>query len=272
MGSTFGGANFVSPPGVTTTILPAPASTQISIGDFLYWTGSYAQPLSSKTGSGTAALDQADIAGSFAGVAQQARIAAQTTAGGYPGNPINGIVIATDVVYEANCSSATFECGDLVGVVSSGAAATGAISDQSVVGVAQENLAIGYVIQKYSSATTRVRCRLLGKNQLSFANPNTRAVGATQVAGPGTLAAGANTTLTVASASIQVGTPTANRDVTLPAVAQSKGLVFYVVNNAAATHGFVVKNAGGSTIGTVAATKTGIFFCDGTAWYCTLGA
>lgn len=272
MGSTFGGSNFVSPPGVTTTILPAPASTQISIGDFLYWTGTYAQPLSAKTGSGTAAVDQADIAAAFVGVAQQARISAQTTAGGYPGNPINGIVVGTDVVYEANCSSATFECGDLVGVVSSGAAATGAISDQSVVGVANPALAIGYVIQKYSSATTRVRIRLLGKNQLAFANPNARAVGSAQVPGPGTLAAGADTTLTLASASIQAGTPTANRNVTLPALTQSKGLIFYIVNKAAATYGFVVKDPSGTTIKTVPALGTGIFFCDGTAWYGVLSA
>jgi hypothetical protein len=273
MGSTFGGSNFVQPPGVTTTILPAPASTQISIGDFLYWNGTNVVPFSAATGSGTAAIDQSTISDAFAGVAQQARITAQAVAGGYPGNPINGIIVGTDVVYEANCASATFECGDLVGALSSGAAAVGAISDQSVVAVAQENLAIGYVIQKYSSATTRVRVRLLGKNSgVSRANPNARSIGDSQVVGPGTLAAGADTTLTVASASIQVGVPTATRIVTLPAVASSKGLVFYIVNNAAATHAFTVKNAGATTIGSVAATKTGIFFCDGSAWYATIGS
>jgi hypothetical protein len=113
---------------------------------------------------------------------------------------------------------------------------------------------------------------LLGKNQIAFANPNARQVGSGQIVGPGTLAAGAATTLTVGSAAIQVGTPTATRIVTLPTVASSKGLVFYIVNTAAATHAFTVNNAGATTIGTVAATKTGIFFCDGTAWYATIGS
>jgi hypothetical protein len=97
-------------------------------------------------------------------------------------------------------------------------------------------------------------------------------LGEAQIVGPGTLAAGAATTLTVGSATIQVGTPTAGRDVNLTAVASSKGLVFYIVNTAAATHAFTVKNAGGTTIGSVAATKTGIFFCDGAAWYATIGS
>ena len=171
MSANFGGYRFVLPSGVTTTVLPVPASTQISIGDLLYWTGTYAQPLSSYTGNGNAVVDQASIAAAFVGVAQQGRIAAQTTAGGYPDYPINGIVIGTDLVYEASCASNTFECGDLVGIVSDGTSAAGAISDQSVVGVANENLAIGYVIQKYSSATTSVRVRILGKNSNGFANP-----------------------------------------------------------------------------------------------------
>lgn len=271
MGSIFGGSRFVLPGPVATTVLNVPASTTISIGDLLYWNGTAAVPLSAATGSGTALIDQATIAASFVGVSQQGRISAQTTTG-YPDFPITGIVIGTDVIYEADCASATFEAGDLVGVISSGAAAVGAVSDQSVVAVSQPNLAIGYVVQKYSSATTTVRVRLLGKNQIAFANPNARQVGSGQVAGPGTLAAGAGTTLTVASAAIQVGTPTATRIVTLPAVASSKGLIFYIVNNAAATHAFTVNNAGATTIGTVAATKTGIFFCDGTAWYATIGS
>ena len=272
MGATFGGYRFVLPPGVNTTTLPVPASTQISIGDLLYWTGTYAQPLSLYTGNGNAVVDQASIAAAFVGVAQQGRIAAQTTAGGYPDFPINGIVIGTDVVYEATCASATFECGDLVGIVSDGTAAAGAIGDQSVVAVSNSNLAIGYVIQKYSSATTSVRVRLLGKNQTSFANPNLRALGDSQAVGPGTLAAAATTTLTAASAAVQVGVPTAAQDVVLPAVGVSKGLTFWIVNNSAGANTYTVKNAGGSTIVSVAQNKRAVVFCDGAAWYGILTA
>lgn len=272
MSSNFGGYRFVLPAGVNTTVLPVPGSTTISIGDLLYWTGTYAQPLSAYTGNGNAVVDQASIAAAFVGAAQQGRIAAQTTAGGYPDYPINGIVIGTDLVYEASCASATFECGDLVGVVSDGTAAAGAVSDQSVVGVANENLAIGYVIQKYSSATTTVRVRLLGKNSTGFANPNQRPLGGLQATGPGTLNAGSATTLTAASAAIQVGIPTAAQDVTLPAVAISKGLQFFIINNSAGAYTYTVKNAGGSTIVSVAQNKRALVVCDGAAWYGILTA
>jgi hypothetical protein len=33
-----------------------------------------------------------------------------------------------------------------------------------------------------------------------------------------------------------------------------------------------VKNPAGTTIGSIAATKSGIFFCDGAAWYATVGS
>lgn len=272
MGTAFGGYRFVLPASVNTTVLPVPGSTVISIGDLLYWTGTYAQPLSSYTGNGNAVVDQASIAAAFVGVAQQGRIAAQTTAGGYPDYPINGIVIGTDLVYEATCASATFECGDLVGVVSDGTAAVGAVADQSVVAVSNPNLAIGYVIQKYSTATTVVRIRLLGKNSTGFANPSERALGTLQATGPGTLAAAATTTLTAASAAIQVGVPTAGQDVNLPAVGVSKGLQFWIVNNSAGAFSYTVKNAGGSTIVTVAQNKRALVVCDGVAWYGILTA
>jgi hypothetical protein len=48
--------------------------------------------------------------------------------------------------------------------------------------------------------------------------------------------------------------------------------VFYVVNLAPATHAMTVKNPAGTTIGSIAATKSGIFFCDGAAWYATVGS
>ena len=273
MSTSFGGFRFVLPFGVNTTVLPAVASTAISIGDLLYYDGTNVKPLSALTGGASAAIDQVTVSLGFAGVAQQGRIAAQTTAGGYAGFPISGILINTDCIYEADCASATFGVGDLVGPISDGLGAAASISDQSVVGVANGNSAIGYVVQKYTSATTKVRVRLLGVNQTTGnANPTNRIMGGGQIVGPGTLAAAATTTLTVASAALQVGTPTAGVQVNLPALASSKGLVFYIVNLAPATHAMTVKNPAAATIGSVAATKTGIFFCDGTAWYATIGS
>ena len=273
MSANFGGSRFVLPFGVNTTVLPAPASTQIAVGDLLYYDGTNVKPFSGLTGGASIAIDQVTAAAGFAGVAQQARVVAQTTAGGYAAFPINGVLVNTDCVYEADCASAVFAVGDLVGVISDGLGAVASIQDQSVVAVANPAQSIGRVVQKYVSATTKVRVRLTGINQhIGFANPVSRNVGNGQVAGPGVILAAATTTLTVASASIQVGLPTAAVQVNLPALASSKGLIFYIANTAPATHAMTVKNPAGTTIGTVSATKTGIFFSDGVAWYATIGS
>lgn len=56
----------------------------------------------------------------------------------------------------------------------------------------------------------------------------------------------------------------ASRDVMLPAV--ENGLFFSIVNTADANESLVVKNAGGSTIGTVGQGECGEFWSDGSAW------
>lgn len=58
------------------------------------------------------------------------------------------------------------------------------------------------------------------------------------------------------------------RDVTLPAA--SAGLCFKIVNAADASETITVKNAAGSTIGTLAQNRVGEFFCSDEAtpaWY-----
>lgn len=75
----------------------------------------------------------------------------------------------------------------------------------------------------------------------------------------------ANKTLIDADYPLQVLTPTAARDVTLPAVAASNH-PFYIVNKSA-SYELTVKNAGGTTIGTVAISSSGSFASDGTAWH-----
>lgn len=272
MSAIFGGNRFVLPAGQTTAAFPVASGAVISPGDLLYWNAgsSVVSPLSAKTGLGAAVLDQADVSSLFAGVALQGRIAAQTGSG-YPANPAAGINVAVDCVYEADCASATFEIGDLVGPVSTGAAAAAAISDQSVVAVARKNLAIGFVVARYATATTKVRVQLYGKAHVD-GNPNVgNAIGARQNSASASLA-DSNATLTVASAPIQVGVPTAARDVTLPAVAYSAGLQFYIVNNSAGANTLTVKNAGGSTIVSVAQNKRAVVICDGATWFGLLGA
>lgn len=271
MSSTFGGSRFVLPNDLSTVAFPVASGVVISIGDLLYWdsSNSVVKPLSAYTGSGAAVADQAAIAGTFAGVAQQARIAAQTTSG-YPAYPANGLSVNQNCIYEADCDAATFEPGDLVGIVSDGTAAAGAIQDQKVVKVTRPSLAIGVVVARYPSNTTTVRVRLQGKIT-DLVNPNLAGIGGRQGYASATLA-DSNVTLTAASAPIQVGVPTAARDITLPAVALSGGLTFYVVNNSAGANSYTVKNASAATIGTVAQNKRGVFFCDGSAWYGIVGA
>lgn len=58
-----------------------------------------------------------------------------------------------------------------------------------------------------------------------------------------------------------------NRDVTLEAVGVSSGMERLIVNIADAAENLVVKNAGGSTIGTINQNEEGTFYCDGSAWY-----
>ena len=55
------------------------------------------------------------------------------------------------------------------------------------------------------------------------------------------------------------------QNVTLPAVASSKGLEFYVTASGAAA--LTVKNVGAVTIGVVDPGSTGTFLCDGATWY-----
>lgn len=76
-----------------------------------------------------------------------------------------------------------------------------------------------------------------------------------------------NRTLTAGSGNVQRLDPGGSaRDVTLPAEASSKGGWFLVINAADAAENLVVKDDGGSTIGTMNQNDAGLFSCDGTSW------
>lgn len=254
-----------------TAVLPSASAQAQEICALCYWDGSAVRPFSYLTGSGSAVLDQEKVASAFVGAAIQKKITAELNTG-HPAYPTTGLLYATDTTVLADCASATFECGDLVGAVSAAATAQGDVSDNTVVAVGSSRLAIGWVVEKYASATTKVLIRLLGKNS-HFKNPNLiyNGIGGTQ---PMTSEAAADSavTLTVASKMIQTCIPTAARTFTLPAVAQSKGMCFIIVNNSAGANTITVQNAAASTIGTVAQNKRSIFFCDGATWFAITGA
>lgn len=154
MSTNFGGGRFSKPADHRLIRYPAAAGVVISVGDLLYWDGSVVKPLSALVGSGTAATDRAAIHDAFVGVSTQQRLAAQ---------PAGQVEVISDCIYEADCaSSANYLPGDLVGAVSSGAAAAGAVSDQNVVEVSAAAESIGVVIAFTSGAITKVTCRLYG--------------------------------------------------------------------------------------------------------------
>lgn len=82
-----------------------------------------------------------------------------------------------------------------------------------------------------------------------------------------------NLTLTVDDTPLQFLDPGgAGRDVTLPAVASSKGLFFIISNEADALEILTVKDAAAATIVTPTQNEACIVFCDGTTWSGLVGA
>lgn len=82
----------------------------------------------------------------------------------------------------------------------------------------------------------------------------------------GTASITANYTLTVNHPPLNFITPDAARDITLPAVADSDGLTFVIVNTAAGAYTLSVKNVGGTTIVSLAQNAIGIVTCNGVDW------
>jgi hypothetical protein len=260
--ANFGGFRFQYPQGTQFARYLAPASLQISQGDLLYWTGSVAQPLSAKAILGTQVLDQAAIAaGLFLGACMSGRIASQ--AGSVW--PADSIDVVADTPYLADCASATFEEGDLVGVVRN--VGNTALQDQNVVGVVNPALAIGRVIRREPVAVTSVLIQLFGKNTWQGV-PNNQSMFARQGNGV-TALADSNGAVDHTMGPILTMVPTAARNQTLPVEAQSKGLGFEFTNNSAGAFAVTFQSSAAGAIkgnGVVPQNKTAILWCDGTNW------
>ena len=246
--------------------LPFPASTANDVYDLLYWDDSanVCKKASARTDLTTAALNQADFAPLFIGVAGDQRLSTETSTG----STSNRRVIL-EGVFDCDCASATFEIGDYVGVARD---SNNSVNfNQKVVGVAGPHLAIGRVVKREGSSVTKVRC-FLSAYEFGFFN-YTR--GNRQLNGA-IAATDADTTLTVsqlAGATIATMTPTAARKIIMPSEARSTGLMLYINNLAGATHAINVRNsADGATQISIPASKAGIVWCDGTTWRGIVGA
>ena len=130
------------------------------------------KPFDQYVATGTVNTDQAAIRAVFAGVALQGKLAADTS-GGYPAFNGEGITFAPDALYEADCAAATFEPGDLVAASVTAAAGAGNVASQSLVKTTDAGEALGYVVERYASNTTKVRVRLIGRwSPYNFADYN----------------------------------------------------------------------------------------------------
>ena len=246
------------------TVTPlVPASTALAAGTLGWYdtANNLFKAASARSDLGSLAANQADFAPLFLGVLLDQRLAAEATS--------DRRLVATDGIFDCDCASASFKLGDLVGV---DRASTPLNYDAQVVAVTQPHLAIGVVVKDTGGASmTSVRCRLTSKFAAALYSQDPTLFGG-QRAGSAALA-DADVTLTVASALIQTGVPTAARKVILPAPAVSKGLAFLIVNNSAGANALNVRDNGdATTLAAVAQNKRALAFCDGTTWFALLGA
>lgn len=229
----------------------------IAFGDLMYNAGSdIARPADKMTTLGTEALDQAQFAAVFLGIAAEQILSTET-------NTTKRFTLRRRGVRTFNCPSQTWNKGDLVGVYSNGTT----LDPQQVDKVTTPMLAIGKVAKYYSSATTTVEVEYQSRYVGDIGAADMQFPGLLSGQGAGVTAmSDTNTTLTVASNPFQTMTPTADRTVTLPAVAQSKGMGFVITNLATNLFYLNVKNAGGTFIGIVGPGETCLFLCDGATW------
>mgnify|MGYP006296970757 CR=1 FL=1 len=155
MSSLFNGNNFVLPFEDHTVNLKAKASTNISIGDFVCWDSANKVLVPVDVSVAGVTDDAGNIALTFAGVASQTELSANTNQG-YPVFPAGyyGISVQTECLYNATIGSGTYDVGTLVKAVA-GSPTTVATTNQAA------GDAIGYIVAQYDSATTKVRVRLI---------------------------------------------------------------------------------------------------------------
>ncbi len=128
----------------------------VAINDLMYMEGDDVRPARAMADQGTEALNQRRFARSFAGVAQERRLAAQDNAG-----PLGTLAVAPTYIGDFPCANATWEVGDLVAVDE---AANGTeLENQKLVKTTDPDLAIGRCIRRSGSATTTVRVMLLSR-------------------------------------------------------------------------------------------------------------
>jgi len=92
-----------------------------------------------------------------------------------------------------------------------------------------------------------------------------RRVGGASIGGHNVQSVTGTLTLTIRSAPYQRLSPTAARNVDLPAEESSDGLMFHI-SNVGGAFTLTVRNDAAATIDTVPQNRSVVFVCDGTTW------
>ncbi len=197
-------------------------SEAINVGDLLYWDSSNncVRSASNFADQGSAAAQQLAMAPWFLGVAMSAALSTDATT--------RAVRVLVDDVYEFPCDSGTFAIGDYVSFsYSSGA------RNQQVVGVGNHaTAAIGRVVKRYSSATTKVKCRIMSPLLNGIVTGQQNPYGLLKTA---TVAAAGNSQGTAAALTAEINQVTGSdgtKGVILPAA--QPGMELKVFNNVAA--------------------------------------
>ncbi len=124
------------------------SATVIEIGDLVYLDTDDAKPASSQADQGHKAASQTLFASKFLGVAMQRSRAGDTDANR----------VATSGVFEFDCTSGTFELGDIVGPETVGPKEgdNDPLLSQRVVRVSESHQAVGRIVKRATTAATSV--------------------------------------------------------------------------------------------------------------------
>lgn len=124
--------------------LPVDSSTIIEIGDLIWLDTDDAKSAAGQADQGSKSLNQEAFHDNFVGVAMQQSQSGET-------NPLR---VATSGVFEFDCTSGTFEIGDLIGAEE--AVSGTELESQLVDAAGSVNLAIGRCVKRVGTASTKV--------------------------------------------------------------------------------------------------------------------
>lgn len=137
------------------------SATVVELSDLMYWDTDDAKPVSSYDNSSTSELaDQAALANVFIGPSNSKSASGDTDA--------IDIDVSAESIYEYDLTSATPTVGTKLTIESSG----GAMLDQKLQTTTTASLAVGLCADRYTAATTKVKCTFASAYHTGSSNAN----------------------------------------------------------------------------------------------------